>query len=152
MTKILLILAALISISANASNQFCGNLGTVRSGYDGDYYVSSIVLYNGSITNDSATAYNDKYLNVRNDNNSVTNGFDTVDLIERIFFKQKAEQIVDYAWEQQSLRDLKIEVCLEDFNISTRNNGGRIEARANDAKEIKISLLNWINTKKLLIN
>lgn len=135
MIKSLIFISILFSFSVQASQSFCGNLGTVRSGYDGDYYVSSLVLYNASVSNISSTAYNDKYLNIRNDDNSVTNGYDAVDLIERLFFKQQGEQLVDYAYEQPALRNLKIEVCLYDYKVSTRNNGSRVEARANDAHQ-----------------
>lgn len=138
--SILFLALTLLATQALATTKFCGNLGTVRAGYDGDDFISSIVLYDKNILDDPATAYNDKYLNIRNDDNSVTDGYETVALLKRLFQKETQENLVDYAYETQKLRGLDFQVCLYGYTISTRNNGGRVEARANNAVTLKASI------------
>lgn len=141
MNKLFLLILVLAS-GVEASTQFCGNLGTVRQAYNGDYYTSSIVLYNGSVANIASTPYNDKYLNVVNADNTVAEGYDTIDLLERLFEKEIGMDLSEYAYDQVKLRGLNFEVCLFDYVLNTRNNnaGGRVEARANAAVSLKASI------------
>lgn len=139
MKKLILLILALAS-TAKAANQFCGNLGTVRAGYNGDDFISSVVLYDKNATDKASTAYNDKYLNIRNDDNSVADGYESVELLKRLFKKETGENLVDYAYESSKLRQLNFQVCLFDFQISTRHSGSRVEARANTAVAMQVAL------------